>query len=438
MRKRFPITFLITAMLAVFTGITAFAQVPGTLYGSTGNSNQLITLNTTTGMGTLVAPISNTLGNVTEIEFRNDGVLFGATGGGNAEIVTINPTTGVATLVGIHPFGAVNGLDFDAGGILLGSFLNPGISTDLVTVNQTTGVLTTIGVIFPVDQVPGLTFDPTGVLFGVAHSNGPSSLYTINPATGVPTLVGPIGFSNVGTIEFGPGGVLYGGIGVNAPSNAGDLVSINPVTGAGTVIGPTTFPGISGLSFYPVVIPVELTSFTANINDSEVVLSWVTATEINNSGFSVERNAGNGFEAIGFVPGYGTTTEPSSYSFSDNNVVAGMYTYRLKQIDLDGSFEYSDELIVEVITPFEFALEQNYPNPFNPSTQISYQLAQSGKVVLKVYNLLGKEIAVLVDENQESGIHKITFDAGNLPSGIYMYKLESAGLVQTKKMMLIK
>ena len=439
MKKNISFTIFIVSVLFICLGTLVYSQVPGTLYGSTGNSNQLITINTTTGAGSLVAPISGTLGNVTEIEFRADGVLFGSTGGGNAEMVTINITTGVATLVGIHPFGAVNGLDFDNVGNLLGSFLNPGVSTDLVTVNQTTGVLTTIGIIFPPppDQVPGLTFSAGGILYGVEHANGPASLYTINPSTGTPTLVGPIGFNNVGAIEFGPGGNLYGGIGVTG-TNPGDLISINPSTGAGTVIGPTGFPGISGLSFFPGVIPVELTSFTATVNDSEVLLSWTTATEVNNGGFDVERNSGEGFEAVGFVPGFGTTTELRSYNFTDTDVQAGTYTYRLKQVDLDGTFEYSDELVVEVITPLEFALEQNYPNPFNPSTQITYQLAENSNVVLKVYNLLGKEIAVLVDEQKEAGIHKVNFDASSLPSGVYLYKIENAGLIKTKKMMLLK
>jgi len=438
MKSFLLMTFITSAMFILF-GVTSYGQPAGTLYGSTGNSNQLITINTTTGAGSLVAPISGTAGNVTEIEFRADNVLFGSTGGGNSEIVTINPTTGVATLVGIHAFGAVNGLDFDAGGTLFGAFFNPGISTDLVTVNQTTGALTTIGVIITPDQVTGLTFSPGGILYGV-HNSGPatpSSLITINPATGASTLVGAIGFNNVGAIEFGPGGILYGGIGT-AGTNPGDLISINPTTGAGTVIGPTGFPGISGLSFNPSVIPVELTSFTADVNDSEVLLSWNTVTEVNNSGFGIERNSGEGFETVGFVPGFGTTTEPHSYNYTDSDVQAGIYTYRLKQIDLDGTFEYSNELAVEVITPFEFALEQNYPNPFNPSTQITYQLAENSNVVLKVYNLLGKEVVVLVEEQKEAGVHKVNFDASSLPGGVYMYRIETAGLVETKKMMLIK
>ena len=305
-------------------------------------------------------------------------------------------------------------------------------------VDQVTGGFSSvIGTIFPTDQVPGLTFSSGGTLYGVGHFGGPASLYTIDPATAVPALVGPIGFDKVGAIEFGPDGILYGGVG-SSVTNAGALISIDPSTGAGTLIGPTGFPGISGLSFFPGVIPVELTSFTASVNESEILLSWTTATELNNSGFDVERNSGKGFEAVGFVRGLGTTTEFHSYNFTDSYVQTGSYTYRLKQVDLDGTFEYSDEIEVEVIAPSEFILEQNYPNPFNPSTQITYRLVQNSNVVLKVYNLLGKEVAVLVDEQKEAGIHKVNFDAASLPSGVYLYKIETAGLIKTKKMMLMK
>lgn len=258
-----------------------------------------------------------------------------------------------------------------------------------------------------------------------------------DPTTAIPTLVGAIGFDKVGAIEFGPDGILYGGVGLSV-ANAGALISIDPSTGAGTLIGPTGFLAISGLSFFPGIIPVELTSFTATVNDSEVLLSWTTATELNNGGFDVERNSGNGFEVVGFVPGFGTTTESHSYNFTDSDVQTGTYTYRLKQVDLDGTFEYSDEIEVEIIVPSEFTLEQNYPNPFNPSTQITYKLAQNSNVVLKVYNLLGKEVAVLVDEKKEAGIHKVNFDASSLPSGVYLYKIETAGLIKTKKMLLLK
>ena len=167
-------------------------------------------------------------------------------------------------------------------------------------------------------------------------------------------------------------------------------------------------------------IPVELTSFTVNVSGNEVTLNWSTATETNNKGFSIERKSNNSeFSDIGFVPGFGTTTEPKSYSYTDSKVSTGKYTYRLKQLDFDGSYEYSQEIEVEVSAPFEFLLEQNYPNPFNPNTVISYQLQISGEVTLSVYDILGNNVATLVNEYKPAGRYESEFNASTLPSGVY-------------------
>jgi hypothetical protein len=186
-------------------------------------------------------------------------------------------------------------------------------------------------------------------------------------------------------------------------------------------------------------IPVELTSFTASVNEGNVTLNWSTATETNNHLFEIERRAEQGeYFAVGYVNGAGTTTEPQNYSYVDKNVQTGKYYYRLKQVDFNGSFVYSDEVEVDVTAPLSFNLEQNYPNPFNPSTNIKYSVPESGNVKLAVYNTVGEEVAVLVNGNIESGIHEVSFNASNLPSGVYLYKLQSANSIQTKKMMLLK
>jgi hypothetical protein len=192
-------------------------------------------------------------------------------------------------------------------------------------------------------------------------------------------------------------------------------------------------------------IPVELTSFTATANNNEVTLDWTTATETNNSGFEIERQVCRGqsavgnWNSIGFVPGFGTTTEPKSYSFIDESVTSGTYKYRLKQIDFDGSFTYSNEAEVSVdFTPKEFVLYQNYPNPFNPNTVISYQLPVSGNVTLKLYDVLGNEITTLVNEEKQAGVYEVEFDGSSLASGMYLYKLQVGTFVQTKKMILLK
>ena len=186
-------------------------------------------------------------------------------------------------------------------------------------------------------------------------------------------------------------------------------------------------------------VPVELTSFTATIVDNSVNLKWTTATENNNSGFEVQRRIGNqNWEILGFVAGRGTTTESSSYSYSDHVKVSEVYSYRLKQIDYEGKYEYSNEINLEFSLPFEFNLAQNYPNPFNPSTTISFSIAQNSNVKLSVFNVLGEEVASLVNEVKNSGTYEVKFDGSNLTSGFYIYTLKAGSMKSSKKMILIK
>jgi len=187
------------------------------------------------------------------------------------------------------------------------------------------------------------------------------------------------------------------------------------------------------------VVPVELTSFAASTAGNSVSLKWATATEINNSGFEVERkSSSSNWQKIAFMEGNGTTTEANSYSFSDKNLSTGKYNYRLKQVDFNGAFEYSNVVEVEVISVDKFELAQNYPNPFNPSTTIKFNLPEAGNVKLAVYNLLGQEVKTLVNGFTESGLHTIKLDATNLNSGIYFYKLEGNGINAVRKMTLLK
>ncbi|WP_337865023.1 choice-of-anchor D domain-containing protein [Ignavibacterium sp.] len=179
------------------------------------------------------------------------------------------------------------------------------------------------------------------------------------------------------------------------------------------------------------VIPVELAAFSASVNGNDVNLSWTTATEINNRGFEIQRSVKSDdmknlkWETVGFVKGNGTTTEPHQYSFVDKNLSVGFYSYRLKQVDFDGASEYSNQIDIEITIPEKFALEQNYPNPFNPTTKIKWQAPVSGKQTLIVYDILGNEVATLLDEYREAGRYEIVFDASKfqLSSGVYFYKL---------------
>ena len=193
------------------------------------------------------------------------------------------------------------------------------------------------------------------------------------------------------------------------------------------------------------VIPVELTSFTGNNINENVVLNWSTATETNNMIFEIERrNENSDFVLIGSVEGKGTTTEQQEYSYIDRNVTTGKYYYRLKQIDFDGSFDYSDVVEVDA-SPVSFSLEQNYPNPFNPSTKITYSIPQKSFVTLKVFDPLGRIVAELVSEEKEAGRYEINFEANNHSSGVYFYKIEAVPIgrqagefIVTKKMILLR
>ncbi|MFQ6114108.1 MAG: FlgD immunoglobulin-like domain containing protein, partial [bacterium] len=191
-------------------------------------------------------------------------------------------------------------------------------------------------------------------------------------------------------------------------------------------------------------LPVELSSFTATVVDGQVMLNWTTHTETNNLGFDVERSIDETkFQKIGFVKGKGTTIIPQEYMFKDGHLAPGTYYYRLKQVDLEGTFEYSEVITVTVNAPKEFALAQNYPNPFNPETMIRYDLPASTHVVLRIYNILGKEVKTLVDADQSAGVKMAIWDGTNnvgepVGSGVYYYKLVASDFSKTLKLMLLK
>ncbi|HSL87914.1 MAG TPA: T9SS type A sorting domain-containing protein [Ignavibacteriaceae bacterium] len=194
---------------------------------------------------------------------------------------------------------------------------------------------------------------------------------------------------------------------------------------------------------FNIIVPVELTSFTANIIGNKVSLSWSTATEINNWGFEIERRAADTPEwiRVGYKEGFGTTTEAQNYSFIDDisGIQSKVVYYRLKQIDFNGSYTYYGEIEVENrFAPDNFVLEQNYPNPFNPVTRISFGIPQKSNVMLRVFNLIGEEVAVLASGLYEAGTYNFDFDASGLPSGVYVYALQTENSIISKKMTLLK
>jgi hypothetical protein len=247
---------------------------------------------------------------------------------------------------------------------------------------------------------------------------------------------------NQQSVALVPPGTTEQWISVNIPlSNFQPTVDLTQVfqmmfTGNGTIY-------LDNIYFWDGTVPVELTSFTASVNDNDVHLTWQTATENNNSGFQVERKSVDKYETIGFVPGSGTTTETMTYSFSDVDLNPGYYYYRLKQIDFDGTFEYSNTIEIDIAAPGTYSLNQNYPNPFNPSTKITFSLAADAQVSLKVFDVLGQEIVTLINQDLTAGVHTHNFDAAGLNSGIYFYKLEvisnnGSNFSDIKKMTLLK
>ncbi len=189
-----------------------------------------------------------------------------------------------------------------------------------------------------------------------------------------------------------------------------------------------------------IVVPVELTAFNAAGINNSVHINWSTASELNNSGWNIERKKeGEDWQKIAFVAGAGSKTEKSNYSYVDKVSEEGKYQYRLKQVDLDGSFTYSKIVEVNIdLGPVSFNLHQNYPNPFNPSTSIKFEIPEASFVNISVYNSIGQKVATLVNEKMERGIYTRSFKAANLTSGIYIYRLSANNNVITKKMMLLK
>jgi hypothetical protein len=255
-------------------------------------------------------------------------------------------------------------------------------------------------------------------------------------------------------------GVHYLGSGNIIVTNSAGVHELNGTTGdfIRTIISGVSAQYVSSCDFSLDFTPVELVSFNVSVVNNSVSLSWVTSSELNNSGFEVQRKvnslpageaglqssvSNSEFEKIGFVEGNGTTTETNHYSFEDRNLTSGKYFYRLKQIDLDGTFEYSNEVQVEVHGVTEYSLSQNYPNPFNPTTKIKYTIPFAGTslmkfVQLKVFDVLGNEVATLVNELKPAGVYEVTFNASELGSGVYIYKLQAGDYISAGKMLLTK
>ena len=222
----------------------------------------------------------------------------------------------------------------------------------------------------------------------------------------------------------------------------GSWVALNTTASGSTLTasGLTTFSdfGIGGDSLQN-PLPVELSSFTSVINGRSVILKWSTSSEINNSGFDIERSVNNIWNKIGYAAGNGTVNSPNSYSFTDNNLNTGIYNYRLKQVDYNGNFQYYNLVNeIQIGIPEKFELSQNYPNPFNPSTSINYNLPADSRVNIRIFDISGKEVYNLLDEFKTAGYHTVNFNAASFSSGIYFYTINTDNFTATKKMTLLK
>ena len=200
----------------------------------------------------------------------------------------------------------------------------------------------------------------------------------------------------------------------------------------------------SAESSIDIPLPVELVNFQAKVFDNQVLLTWKTETEVDNYGFDIERqvsgrqSAVSNWAVIGFVEGHGNSNSPKEYSYEDKGPVGGSkFLYRLKQIDTDGSFKYSEVINVELEVG-DFVLYQNYPNPFNPATRIRFNIKSATRVKLEVYNLIGEQVRVLIDGNMDEGTYEVEFNGRNLPSGVYAYRLEAGEFLEVRLMSLMK
>jgi hypothetical protein len=289
---------------------------------------------------------------------------------------------------------------------------------------------------------------------GTGSSNGVNSDVNALAVVGNEVVVGGA-FTSAGGVSanrvarFNTQTNTWSALGTGSSNGVSNTVRALAVVGNEVVVG-GTFTSAGGVSANYVAryndpdnpLPVELVSFRGTATAQGVQLTWQTATERNNAGFEVQRRSENRgasaeWQVLGFVRGAGTTSEAQSYSFLDRTA-SGKVQYRLKQVDFDGTFEMLPTVEVDAGMPRTFELGQNYPNPFNPSTVMSYQLPVASNVSLKVYDVLGREVATLVNGRQEAGRYSVSFNAASFASGVYFYRLQAGNFVQTKKMMLVK
>jgi len=368
----------------------------------------------------------------------------------NGDVGSSNSNVGA----GINPIGGVKWPDGGSHnlaaqtdlGLALTEALNNRPSDATISADALGGLVLHRGVYSggALDLAGGATLELNGSASDVFIIKAASSL-TINIGSTI-SLTGGAVWSNV-FWYVGSSATIFSG-----STFSGILLAVQSITlngGAAQVTG-RLLANTGAVGISSTVLPVEITAFTATANRMNTELHWSTSTEVNNNGFAIERRQAATWDKVGFVSGAGTSNSPRDYSYTDNNLSPGRYTYRLKQVDNNGAFSYHSTIEVEIgSAPQAFELSQNYPNPFNPSTVISYQLPVNSKVTLKVYDVLGNEVTTLVNGEMAAGSYTVPFSAisgSTLASGMYIYRLEAhqndggqaGSFVSTKKLVLMK
>ncbi|QOJ28300.1 MAG: T9SS type A sorting domain-containing protein [Ignavibacteriales bacterium] len=458
-------TITVTSATAVNYTVEAFDATTAWVTGTEGGSINVSIWKTTDGGATWVSQYNNpnSFGDAVRFFNANDGVYYGdpdpypstnweiltTSNGGttwtrvpranfpgadsaNGEYGTATSIEVVGNTVWFTGYSGVAGTPF-----AVYKSTNKGLNwtrTDVPSVNGTSG-----------SSYIAFENEQRGVLVAL---NGTTARTTDGGATWTTSSVTGAGFRAVVNLRGTNRYVAVGSAGASWITYDGG-VTWTPIEGINTTVLYTVgaFNGIPWAAgnggeirkWNGPALPVEFTALSANVTMNKVTINWTTATEKNNRGFEVERKAADGeYITLAFVEGAGTTLEARNYSFSDLDVTAGLYNYRIKQVDYDGRYAYSDEIEVNVTTPEKFELSQNYPNPFNPSTTISYAIKFDGNVTLRVYDFTGNQVAELVNGVQQAGSYTVQFDASGLSSGVYFYTLSAPGFNSTKKLTLIK
>jgi hypothetical protein len=292
----------------------------------------------------------------------------------------------------------------------------------------------------------GLSSISTVRYWSIVLASGLFTSGTVNLTYGADDGVTSYGEINVGTqTSSGPNGA-YASIGGNATANGSGNITSNSISSLGNSSTPSFFV-LGNIPGGTNPLPVEMTSFTASMQSGNcAILKWSTATEVNNSGFEIERRSANSeqltvnsWQKIGFVSGAGTSNSPKEYTYQDVNLAPGVYVYRIKQIDNNGAFKYSASTQVDAGVAKGFELLSFYPNPFNPTTNVQFSVPQDGYASLKVYNMLGQEVATLFDGMAQAG-HYIpaTFDGSRFASGVYFSRLQYNGKSLVQRMLMTK